>query len=243
MGDIQGSGYDIERPVHDVTLDGFEISKYEITQGQYKSIIGLNPSHFSGSDDLPVEYVSWNDAVKFCNALSDTAGLDRCYDESTWECDFSKNGYRLPTEAEWEYACRAETTTEYSTGDSENDLARAGWFYANSGNESLFGRKWNYTEVTNNNCRTHPVGEKEPNAWGLYDMHGNVWEWCNDWYDSGYYASPQTADPVGSSSGSSRVYRGGSWGYSAWGCRSANRLRYLGAGPYDGIGFRVVRRQ
>ena len=227
MGDIQEGGYNNERPVHTVTLTGFEMSLYEITQGQYKSIIGSNPSHFNGSDDLPVESVCWNVAVWFCNHLSDKARLDRCYDESTWECDFSKNGFRLPTEAEWEYACRAGTTTKYYTGNSESDLARAGWYRSNSGR------------------KTHHVGQKEANNFGLYDMHGNVWELCNDWYGSEYYSSSPLSNPTGPTSDSYRslrIVRGGRWINHARGCRSAHRSKIYPTDTGYFIGFRVVRR-
>ena len=114
MGDLQNYRKDSdEKPVHDVTLSGFDMSIYEITQGNYKALIGSNPSYFSGSDDLPVEKVSWEDAVIFCNKLSEQAGYEKCYNENSWACDFSKNGYRLPTEAEWEYACKAGTETKF----------------------------------------------------------------------------------------------------------------------------------
>jgi len=119
MGDLQGVGYSDELPVHDVTLSSFEMSIYEITQGQYKSVMGTNPANSYGvGDTYPVYYVSWYDAMEFCNKLSDTEGLERCYNESTWACDFGKNGYRLPTEAEWEYACRAGTETMFYTGNT-----------------------------------------------------------------------------------------------------------------------------
>ena len=219
-----GSTYDSddEKPVHVVTLDAFEMNATEITQGKYKDIMGENPSYFSGSNNLPVENVSWYDAVKFCNRLSEKAGLERCYDESTWICDFSKNGFRLPTEAEWEYACRAGTKTEYYTGDSKSELSRTGWYSGNSGSN------------------THPVGQKEPNTWDLYDMHGNVWEWCNDWF--GNYSSVSVTNPTGIQSGSFRVLRGGWWYDSARCCRSADRYYSKPDGSYYGIGFRVVRR-
>jgi len=224
MGDIQGGGGSDERPVHDVTLTGFEMSATEITQWQYKDVTGNNPSYFRGTN-LPVEQVSWYDAVKYCNRLSDAAGLDRCYDVSSWSCDYSKKGFRLPTEAEWEYACRAGTETKYYTGDRESDLAEAGWYSGNSG------------------FKTHPVGGlKTSNAYGLYDMHGNEWEWCNDWYDSGYYLSSPSTDPTGPSTGSGRVLRGGSWSYDASYCRSASRRRSHPTSASYSLGFRVVRR-
>jgi len=233
MGDIQNyNKYAREKPVHTVTLTSFEMSIYEVTQGQYQSVIGTNPSHdFGVGDNYPVYCVSWYDAVKFCNKLSDAAGLVRCYNESTWACDLTKNGFRLPTEAEWEYACRAGAETYFFTGNNlssdgqtSTDLDRAGWYYGNSGS------------------KTHPTGEKEKNAFGLYDMHGNVWEWCNDWYGERYYASSPSADPTGPSTGSNRVKRGGGWGSGAKYCRSAY---HIGDGPldaYGSVGFHVVRR-
>ncbi|MFC1561009.1 SUMF1/EgtB/PvdO family nonheme iron enzyme [Candidatus Latescibacterota bacterium] len=222
MGSTTGEAY--EQPVHTVTLSAFEMSTTEITQGQYTAIMGSNPSYFTGDDNLPVEMVDWYDAVKFCNRLSDRVGLEQCYDESTWECDFSKTGFRLPTEAEWEYACRAGTTTKYYTGDTESDLARAGWYSGNSGSKA------------------HPVGQKESNAWGLYDMHGNIWEWCHDWYDSEYYTKSPTNNPTGIQSGLYRVNRGGRWDYSAGGCRSAMRAGHDPNLKHNTLGFRIVRR-
>ncbi|MCE5249931.1 SUMF1/EgtB/PvdO family nonheme iron enzyme [bacterium] len=220
-GTFQMGQSGVAEPVHTVTLSSFEMGKYEVTQGQYKSIIGTNPSNFTGDDTFPVEQVSWFDAIKFCNALSTKEGLDKCYDEGTGSCDFTKNGYRLPTEAEWEYACRAGTTTPYYTGTSESDLANAGWYSGNSEN------------------RTHPAGRKTPNAWGLYDMHGNVWEWCNDWYGS--YRSTNENDPVGPETGSNRIGRGGSWYANGASCHAAFRNDIL-PNTYDHhTGFRVVR--
>ncbi|HUU27996.1 MAG TPA: SUMF1/EgtB/PvdO family nonheme iron enzyme [archaeon] len=215
------TGWSDEQPVHTVTLSAFQMSKYEITQAQYQAVMGSNPSYFTGDDNRPVEQVSWYDAVTFCNKLSESAGLQPCYNLSTWSCDFTKNGYRLPTEAEWEYACRAGTSTEYYTGNTESDLDRAGWYDYNSGNT------------------THAVGGKLANAFGLYDMHGNVWEWCNDWYGS--YSSENENNPQGPSSGSTRVIRGGSRSYDAYLCRSAFRTDYDPADRYYfSLGFRVV---
>ena len=209
-------------PVHTVSLSAFEMSKYEITQCQYKAVIGSNPSYFTGDDNLPVEQVSWWDAIKFCNALSMQNGLQPCYDESTGYYDFNKNGYRLPSEAEWEYACRAGSTTKYNLGDATSDLDRAGWYFSNSGSQ------------------THPVGQKTPNTWMLYDMHGNVFEWCNDWYGS--YTSDTQNNPTGEQFGFYREYRGGSFGHYEFDSQSWFRSCNLPDISYLFIGFRVVRR-
>ena len=156
----------------------------------------------------PVVWVTWNDATAFCEWLSRKEGKT----------------YRLPTEAEWEYACRAGSTTRYSFGDSQNDLGDYAWYGSKGG------------------IGTHSVGGKRRNAWGLYDMHGNVWQWCADWFDSNYYAGSPEDDPKGPDSGASRVSRGGSWCYVAEGCRAANRT-YGGAPEHraDSLGFRVAR--
>ena len=220
---------------HQVTVSSFYMSRYEVTQKEYQDIMGTNPSSFKG-DNLPVEIVSWYEAVEYCNARSRKEGLTPAYtidksqsdpnnsnryDDLKWLVTWNRNanGYRLPTEAEWEYACRAGTTTAYSTGASISD--NTGWYEANSGNT------------------THPVGQKPPNAWGLYDMHGNVWEWCWDWY--GDYPSTAQTDPVGASSGSYRVLRGGSWSVSAQVVRSAFRSYFTPSYRYYGLGFRLVR--
>jgi len=220
MGNIHDDLSSIDRPVHDVILSSFEMGIYEVTQEQYNAIIGVNPSEFNGTN-LPVEQVSWYDAATFCNRLSDEEGLDRCYNENSWVCDFTKNGFRLPTEAEWEYACSAGTTTRYYTGDSENDLSNAGWYIGNS------------------DLKTHPVGQKEPNAYGLYDMHGNVMELCNDWFGS--YSNESVTNPSGPTSGTARIYRGGSWHGIDLDCLSARRLFNPPSYTYSFLGFRVVR--
>ncbi|MBN1293240.1 MAG: SUMF1/EgtB/PvdO family nonheme iron enzyme [Candidatus Latescibacteria bacterium] len=236
MGNMENFGYNtIEKPVHTVTLSAFEMSIFEITQKQYQALIGSIPENIYGEgDNYPVYTVSWFDAVRFCDKLSDAAGLERCYDEGTWVCDFSKNGFRLPTEAEWEYACRAGTETCFYTGNylqglgaKSLDMDNAGWYLYNWGLE---------------NKKTHIVGEKEPNAFGLYDMHGNIGEWCNDWYAEDYYKSSPSADPAGPTSGTDRVIRGGSWCNTAAGCRSANRFWCKPSEKYGIFGFRVVRR-
>ncbi|MFC1613926.1 SUMF1/EgtB/PvdO family nonheme iron enzyme [Gemmatimonadota bacterium] len=208
-----------EQPVHQATVSEFQMSKYEITQAQYWAVMSTNPSSFIGPNN-PVDRVTWSDAATFCNKLSERTGLEPCYDLSTWTCDFTKDGYRLPTEAEWEYACRAGTTTEYYTGDTESDLDRAGWWGSNS----------SYT--------THAVGGKEANSFDLYDMHGNISEWCNDW--EGDYSSESQTNPTGPQTGLGRMTRGGSW-MSLDRCRSARRIWQLQSWPGNIQGFRVVR--
>jgi len=218
------TGYSNEQPVHQVTVSAFQIGRYEITQAQYQAMMGTNPSRFTGDLNRPAEQVSWYDAVIFCNKLSESAGLQPCYNLSTFACDFTKSGFRLPTEAEWEYACRAGTATKYYTGDATSDLKRAGWYISNSGNT------------------THPVGQKEANAFGLYDMHGNVREWCNDYYFSIYYSQSENAtNPQGPQTGSYRVLRGGSWDNYDRYCRSANRHTDYPYYRHYTIGFRVIR--
>ena len=184
---------------HEVILTtSFKMGVHEVTQAQYEQVMGVNPSKFKGADypvqDNPVETLSWDDAVEFCRRLTDLPAEKA-----------AGNVYRLPAEAEWEYACRAGTTTRYSFGDDDHDseLGDYAWFRGNSDSE------------------THPVGSKQPNAWGLYDMHGNVWEWCQDMYVD--YPGGSVLEARGATSGSDRVIRGGSWGGTAEICRSASR--------------------
>ncbi|MCY2990257.1 MAG: formylglycine-generating enzyme family protein [Planctomycetota bacterium] len=198
-----------EKPQHRVQITKpFYLGVYEVTQTQYQKVVGSNPSEFKG-ESLPVETVSWEDAVAFCQRLSEVA-----------EERVAGRTYRLPTEAEWEYACRAGSTGKYSFGESEAELGKSAWYNKNSGNT------------------THPVGAKQANAWGLCDMHGNVWEWCQDWY--GPYAAGQASDPSGSGAASLRVLRGGSWCDGGRICRSAYRLRIGPGGRNLVIGFRVA---
>ncbi len=209
-------------PVHRVELDGFWMSATEITQAQYRRVTGVNPSLFKGDSLRPVDQVSWYDAIDFCNELSRQSGLEHCYRLASHACYYEKDGFRLPTEAEWEYACRAGTDTRYYTGERESDLARAGWYLVNSAGS------------------THPVGRKVPNAWGLYDMHGNVWEWCNDWMAA--YTARERKNPSGPLSGDSKVLRGGGWHYDALGCSSVFRHRAEPQFRLSMVGFRVVCR-
>jgi len=203
MGSENGNSN--EKPVHGVTIRrGFELGKYEVTQAQWRAVMGKNPSHFSkGGDACPVESVSWDDAQAFIGTLN-----------------ARRDGYtyRLPTEAEWEYAARAGTT-----GDYAGNLDELGWYDKNAGGT------------------THLVGQKRPNAWGLYDMHGNVWEWVSDWFAS--YSAGSVTDPTGASSGAYRVFRGGSWPDTAGNCRSAIRSGYLPGFRFNFLGFRLLRVQ
>ncbi|MDR3341333.1 MAG: SUMF1/EgtB/PvdO family nonheme iron enzyme, partial [Treponema sp.] len=214
-------GRDSDEVQHRVTVSGFYLGKYEVTQREYAAIMGTNPSAFKG-DNLPVENVSWYDAVEYCNARSRKEGLTSAYtisgsgDNQTVTWNRNANGYRLPTEAEWEYACRAGTTTRYSTG---NNIRKS---------------QANYDGNT-----TKAVGSFDANVWGLYDMHGNVWEWCWDWYDS--YGSGSQTDPMGASAGSTRVLRGGCWYNNGQSLRSANRYYYAASDRYNDLGFRLLR--
>ena len=226
MGDDKGK--DDERPAHDVELDAFLMDRCEMTQAAYGKLVPVNGSHFKGPE-RPVEMISWGDAALYCNKRSQEEGLEPCYDEQSGECNYNASGYRLPTEAEWEYACRAGSTADYSFGADARQLAQAGWFADNSSK------------------RTQPVGQKQPNAWGLYDMHGNVAEWCNDPYGKAYYKEAQSGNPRGPADAPQRVLRGGAWNSKADACRSAYRV---GESPgsqdacfaRDAIGFRCVRR-
>jgi formylglycine-generating enzyme required for sulfatase activity len=200
---------------HQVTISkNYFLGMTEVTQGQYEKVMGTNPSYFqkrvirkSDSSMYPVEQVSWDDAVEFCKKLSDLP-----------EEKAAGRVYRLPTEAQWEYACRAGSKSAYSFGASLKSLGDYAWFERNSDEH------------------THPVGEKKPNAWGLYDMHGNVWEWCSDWY--GDYPKVAVSDPTGPIAGELRIQRGGCWRYTY--CRSAYRGRRDSWSIYNNYGFRVA---
>ena len=149
-----------------------------MTQELYEKVMGVNPSKRKEKTN-PVESLQWTDAVRFCNKCSEQAGLTPCYDLITWKCNFQADGYRLPTEAEWEYACRAGSTTKFCHGDDENKLANYAWFKPHS------------------QGKPQPVGQRLPNRWGLFDMHGNVWQWCNDWYSEAYYTESPKENPQG----------------------------------------------
>ena len=244
---------DAEGPQHTVTISrSFLLGATEVTQGQWRAVMGNSPSHFSScGDDCPVEKVSWDDVVDFCNRLSDLDGLSRCYSGSgnniTWNRGCT--GYRLPTEAEWEYAARAGTQTALYTGpltirgnNNGPELDAIAWYGGNSGVTYSGGYDcsgWPEKQYSSSKCGTHPVGRKQPNGWGLYDMHGNVWEWVWDWKAD--YPSGSVTDPVGPSGGSYRVLRGGSFLRYARFCRSARRGWGHHTGCGDDLGFRLAR--
>jgi formylglycine-generating enzyme required for sulfatase activity len=199
-----------EKPVHKVRITRpFYLGKYLVTQEQWEAVMDSNPSRCKGPKN-PVELVSWDDCQQFFDKLNAKSGP-------------GGGKFQLPTEARWEYACQAGSTTRYCFGDDESGLGEYAWYSGNSGG------------------KTHPVGEKKPNAWGLYDMHGNVCQWCADWYDAAYYAGSPTDDPTGPETGSARVIHGCCWYSYAPDCRSANRYFEPPGGRRDNVGFRVSR--
>jgi len=215
----------MSKPIHRVKLDGFEISATPVTQAQYKAVMGAKPSYFKekghkDAAELPVENVSWNDAMVFCEQLTKLAK--------------GKYRFTLPTEARWEYACHAGTTTPFNTGENlttEQANYDGNYPYLNN-------PKGKYLE------KITPVGSYPPNGWGLYDMHGNVWEWCMDWYGKKYYDECKNKgiveNPAGPETGSRLVLRGGSWGNYGLRCRSANRSNFSPDDRNGDIGFRLV---
>ncbi|MDD4497695.1 MAG: formylglycine-generating enzyme family protein [Methanosarcinaceae archaeon] len=197
-----------EGPVHKVTIEeSYYLGKYEVTQEQWREVMGSNPSNFKGND-LPVEEVSWNEVQEFIEKLNEMEGTDK---------------YRLPSEAEWEYACRAGTTTRYYFGDNDSKLGDYAWYYDNS------------------DSSTHSVGQKKPNPWGLYDMHGNVWEWCQDSWHDDYDGAPSDGSVWESGSSSNRLSRGGSWNRFAWYSGSAHRTWSATSYHDRNLGFRVLK--
>ena len=206
MGSTGSDAYDDEKPVHSVTLSSYAIGKTEVTQALWKAVMGSNPSNFKG-DNLPVENVSWNDCQDFIRKLNQLTGMQ----------------FRLPTEAEWEYAARGGNRSRGYKYSGGNDIGSVAWYNGNSGS------------------KTHPVGTKQSNELGIYDMSGNVWEWCQDWY--GKYSSSAHTNPTGASSGSSRVRRGGSWGDYARDCRSSLRYNYAPDLRFRDLGLRLALSQ
>lgn len=222
-----GDPDEIDAPVHEVSLSPFHIDTHLVTQALYERLMNSNPSRWK-SEGNPVEQVRWSDAVRFCNKRSEAEGLQPCYNLETWSCNFEANGYRLPTEAEWEYACRAGTATPYFFGSTTAKLGDYAWFERNS------------------DGHPQPVGRKKPNPWGLYDICGNVWEWCNDFYQVDYYENSAKSDPTGPTEGETKVVRGGAWRFSDDSCRSGYRYNESPGYAdvcfgYDIYGFRCVR--
>jgi formylglycine-generating enzyme required for sulfatase activity len=238
-GSPEGDGEDDEHPRRELRISRpFYLSMYEVTQGQYLDVTGKNPSWFSANgggkqavrtpstDQHPVETVSWFDAIRFANMLSEKEGLAPYYtvaEPSVQVPDWAGPGYRLPTEAEWEYACRASSQMRYSFSDVATELSHYAWFSDFSGQV------------------THPVGQKLANNWGLYDMHGNVWEWCWDWYSADYYKHSQPVDARGPEQANLRVRRGGSFGDNPAELRSAVRTRLQPIIRSRFVGFRLAK--
>lgn len=225
---------------HTVTVSDFYISPYEVTQREYQAVMGSNPSHFSG-DNLPVENISWLDAVAFCNALSEQEGRTPVYtvDGTTVSWDQSADGYRLPTEAEWEYACRAGTTTPFNTETSISAEESNYWgHYPYMIEDNYFHQEDLETRPGQYRQTTVEVSSFSPNAYGLYNMHGNVGEWVWDYY--GAYSTEAQTDPTGPESGTRRVYRGGGWNDFAKNLRSAYRAALPQENSNYNIGLRLV---
>lgn len=199
----QGSEISDEKPVHSVTLSGYYIGKTEVTQALWQAVMGSNPSYFEG-DDLPVEQVSWDDCQEFIRKLNSLTGQN----------------FRLPTEAEWEFACRGGNNSRGYKYSGSNYIDNVAWYDGNSGD------------------KTHPVATKSPNELGIYDMSGNVWEWCADWY--GDYSSGRQTNPKGPYGGSGRVGRGGCWNDCAGFCRSSDRYYYSPSSRFNGLGLRLA---
>jgi len=198
--------HDYEDPQVEISK-AFYMGKYEVTQGQWRAVLGNNPSYFKDcGDDCPVESVSWHDVQEFISKLNQREGTDK---------------YRLPTEAEWEYACQAGSQSAYGFGEDAGNLGEYGWYSVNSGG------------------RTHPVGQKRPNGLGLYDMSGNVSEWVSDWYDEAYYQNSLKNDPPGPSVGHYKVVRGGSWGDDPRHLRASRRFGVQPSNGVINIGFRL----
>jgi len=224
MGDSSGQA---DEKKHAVSVNALYVDRYPVTQEFYEKVMAANPSKRKGAKN-PVEQIRWTEAATFCNKCSEIDGLTPCYDPKTWECSFAADGYRLPTEAEWEYACRAGSTGKYCYGDDPSALPQYAWFKPLSGG------------------KPRPVGQKAPNRWGLYDMHGNVWQWCNDFYSESYYNESPKENPKGPQTGKKRVLRGGAWDCTAEKCRAASRFKETPVFPdacfgADSYGFRRVR--
>lgn len=223
------AGESDEKPAHKVQLSAFLMDKHEVSQKNYEALMGKNPSKDFRNPDNPADQVDWLNATTYCNMRSRKEGLTPCYNTEDQTCNFEASGYRLPTEAEWEYACRAGSTGSSASGAPASELDQYGWYSGNS------------------KSSTHPVGQKKANAWGLHDMQGNLAEWCNDYFAKDYYAKSPAENPRGPADGKSCVVRGGSWYSPAESCAASVRNDAgrkfpdvcVGANTY---GFRCVRK-
>lgn len=244
MGRTSGIGNSNELPVHDVAISPFYIGKYEVKQSEWLDIMGSNPSNFTGDLNRPVERINWYSALVYCNKRSIAEGLVPVYSinsstnpdnwgavpmssaNPTWDaavCDWTVNGYRMPTEAEWEYAARGAQNTPDYLYSGNNDISIVAWFGGNAGG------------------RTQPVGTKLENGLGIFDMSGNVNEWCWDWFNTDYYTYSPVNNPAGPSFGSLRVLRGGCWNYPSENCRLAYRNSIVPNYYSMYYGLRLVR--
>ena len=227
MGDYNIEGEDNELPVHNVRIFNYWVSTTEISMLEYSSVVGDNPSN-SGGPEYPAYHVSWVNAITYCNLKSEFCGFTPCYNLETGECNYNADGYRLPTEAEWEYAARGGTSWVDSlrySGCNETDLLTDFAWYA--GNSGWF---------------SHYVATRQPNQLEIYDMSGNTWEWCNDWFDEDYYSLCPVSYPKGPENGTEKVCRGGSYYYSEYQCRVAFRGYFEPTFESHNVGFRVVRK-
>ena len=217
-----GDADDDEKPSHSVTLSSYYMGETEVTQGLWQAVMGSNPSRFTGDSRLPVEQVNWEDCQTFISRLNYLTGQQ----------------FHLPTEAQWEYAARGGTKSRGYKYSGSNDVGSVAWCYENSGNARLDDSSWDSNKLVFNNCRTHPVKSKQPNELGLYDMSGNVWEWCQDWY--GDYSSGSQTNPTGASSGSLRMRRGGCWADIARDFRVSRRGFTTPSYRFDFLGLRLA---
>lgn len=264
MGDESGELWEGTRPVHQVILDyNFWIGKYEVTFAEYDifcEATGKPPANDQGwgRDDRPVVNITWRDAIAYCNWLSEKEGLQRAYNEAGELLDFNGNvttditrveGYRLPTETEWEYAAsgghEALPIPPRFLFSGSDDIDEVAWYFENSGDEMIFTGTPLTVDYSSHGAAkiqgksTQPVGQKKPNELGIYDMSGNVWEWCHDWYEE--YTTDEKVNPIGAEVGHLRVMRGGSWIFGANDCRVGNRLYRPPHEKIFRLGFRLAK--